>query len=94
MVPPAPVPAPYASPAPVGYPPMGGYGAPPPIGGYGAPPGPVPYGFPPPIDPSNTNPNIQYMDSLVKQTEEENKKLQDELDKIRADDGDFEGITK
>ena len=49
-------------------------------------------GYPP--DPYMHNPNIQYMDSLVKQTEEENRKLQDELERIKNDDLDFEGVAQ
>ena len=75
----------------------------PPYGGAPFPPAPYPQmqypyqGVPPfmgyPPDPYLNNPNLQYMDSLVKQTEEENRKLQDELERIRNDDLDFEGIA-
>lgn len=83
---------PYA-PQPYGMPPYGappGYGMPP----YGAPPGfgAPPFPFPPP-DPYSNNPNLQYMDSMVRQIQDENKKLEDELEKIKNDDYDFDGLA-
>ncbi|CAI2384337.1 unnamed protein product [Moneuplotes crassus] len=80
---------PYGAP-PYGVPPYGAppYGAPP----YGAPPyGGHPYGHPPAYA---NNPNLMYMDSMVKQIQDENKKLEEELEKINNDDYDFENLAQ
>ncbi len=65
--------APYGAP-PYGVPP---YGVPPLGPGMVPPPGGAPYGYPPQY---GNNPNLNYMDSMVKQIQEENKKLEEELE--------------
>ena len=87
--------------APLVAPPLPPYSVHPyPPGPVGAPfpSGPMPGAFPAGVYPPGpypspnlyaANPNLTYMDSLVRQTEEENKKLQEELDRIRNDDTDF-----
>ena len=86
-IPPGPVGAPIPpGPVPGVYPP-GPY----PPGAY--PPGAYPPGPYPGTNPYAANPNITYMDSLVRQTEEENKKLQDELDRIKNDDFEYNNAS-
>lgn len=88
-------PKPFAPPpvAPISGLPYGGFPGMPP---YGVPPpAPFPqYGGFPPFNPYANNPNLGYMDSLVRQTEEENKKLQEELERLKNDDIDFNDYAK
>lgn len=81
---------PPIAPPPLGMPPYGpgmvgppGIAGPPGVPPYGVPYGASPYGMPYGPTPFANNPNLQYMDGMVKQIHEENKKLEEELDKIK-----------
>lgn len=93
---PGPLSVPPAYPPPYGIPPYPAPYAPPFAPPYGAPPfgAPYPPPFPYPHDPYAKNPNLDYLDSLVKQTEEENRKLQEELERIKNDDQEFGGLAQ
>jgi len=85
-IPPGVIP-PYPAGYPGGYPPFVPGGVPPPGYGYGPNFGPTP------LNPHANNPNLMYMDNMVKQIQEENKKLENELEKIKNDDYDFDNVA-